>query len=193
MKEAKRLAEEGVNQSKASGELAELVRIEDEIAPLGIRLAFGEGAARLRRFKPSSRQAQQTSEDRLHWWENADSFLDVLLNDLLTPLEGTLDRVQGGLLKGLFTSTPAGFRIKPGNSPEVILPPAAFTPASLAALAERVLDRTSDSDEYYRRRELLVCFAQHSGLQTYAMLAGHELARENPSFRVRWARQPMGR
>ena len=62
--------------------------------------------------------------------------------------------------------------------------------ASLAALAERLLERTADSDEYYRRRELLVCFAQHSGLETYAKVAGRELARENPAFRIRWLRQP---
>ena len=193
LKEAKRLAEEGVNESKEAGELAELDRIEKEIEPLGLKLAFGEGAARLRKFKPSSRQAQQTGEDRLQWWENAESFLDVLLNDILTPIEGTLDRLQGGPLRGLITSTPAGFRIKPVNGAEWIAPPTAFTPASLAGMAERVLDRTADSDEYYRRRELLVCFAQHSGLRTYANLAGRELAREHPSFRARWARQPTGR
>ena len=193
LKEAKRLAEEGVNESKEAGELAELDRIEKEIEPLGLKLAFGEGAARLRKFKPSSRQAQQTGEDRLQWWEHAESFLDVLLNDTLTPIEGTLDRLQGGPLRGLITSTPTGFRIKPVNGAEWIAPPTAFTPASLAGMAERVLDRTADSDEYYRRRELLVCFAQHSGLRTYANLAGRELAREHPSFRARWARQPTGR
>ena len=138
-----------------------------------------------------SRSAQQAAEDRLRWWENADSFLDVLLNDLLNPIEGTLDRVSGGPLRGLMSSNPAGFRIKPAGGAEVVLPAPAFTPASLAALAERVMERTADSDEYYRRRELLVCFAQNSGLETYAKLAGSELAGENPAFRVRWSRRPI--
>ena len=189
LKEARRLNEEGVNESKAGVELKELVAIEEAISPLGRKFDFGEGAARLRQFKASSRPAQQALEDRLRWWENADSFLDVLLNDLLTPLEGTLERVSGGSQRGFITSTPAGIRLKPAGGVEVNLPPSAFTAASLTALAERVLDRTADSDEYYRRRELLVCFAGQSGLETYAKVAGRELARENPSFRVRWARR----
>ena len=195
LKETKRLAEEGVNESKATGELEQLAGIETEIAPLGLKLEFGEGAARLRQFKPSSRPARQACDNLLRWWENADSFLDVLTNDLLTPIEATLDRVPnsagsgGGSIRAFITSSPAGLRLRPANAAEIVLPPAAFTPASLAALAERVLDRTADSDEYYRRRELLVCFAQHSGLATYALVAGRELARESPSFRAQWARR----
>lgn len=191
MKEARRLAEEGINESKATAELAELTRIEQEITPLGWSLSFGEGAARLRQFNPASRTARQAHEDRLRWWQNADSFLDVLPSDLRTPLDGSLDPVQGPPLRGRITGTADGLRLKPANGAEVTLPIAACTPSSLAGLAERVLERTADSDEYYRRRELLVCFAWQSGLHTYAKVAGIELAKENPAFRARWTRQEL--
>ena len=190
MKEALRRAEEGANESKASTEMAELARIDREIAALGRKLSFGEATAVLRQFKPASSQARQAHDDRLRWWENADSFLDVLLNDVLTPIEASLDRSGAPPLRGPITSNASGLRIKPAGGAEVNLPVTAFTPASLAGLAERLLERTADSDDYYRRRELLVCFARHSGLETYAGVSGRELARENPAFRARWLRQP---
>ncbi len=189
MKEARRLAEAGVNETKATAELAELAKIEDTIAGLGKKLSFAEATAALRQFKPASTTAREAHADRLLWWENADSFLDVLTHDVLTPVEGTLAPLTGPALRGPITSNATGLRIKPAGAPEVNLPLTAFTPASLAALAERLLDRTADSDEYYRRRELLVCFASQSGLETYAKIAGRELARENPAFRARWLRQ----
>ena len=127
--------------------------------------------------------------ERLRWWENADSFLDVLANDLATPIEGTLDRPQGPSSRGLIGGTADGLKLKPASGPEITLPFPYWTPASLAALAERVLGRAADSDEYYRRRELLVAFAMRSGLKTYGVVAGRELAREHPGFRMRWALQ----
>ena len=127
--------------------------------------------------------------DRLRWWENADSFLDVLANDLANPMEGTLDRSQGQSWRGLIGGTADGLKLKPASGPEIAFPFPDWTPASLAALAEWVLERAADSDEYYRRRELLVAFALRSGLKTYGNVAGRELAREHPGFRKRWALQ----
>jgi hypothetical protein len=183
------VAEAAAMESKATEELAELSRLEAELAPLGNKLAFGEAAARLRQFKPSSTRGKEMLTDHLHWWENADSFLDVLANDLATPIQGTLDQPQGPSWRGLVGGTADGLKVKPPSGPEVTLPFPHWTPASLAALAERVLERAADSDEYYRRRELLVAFAMRSGLITYGVVAGRELAREHPGFRTRWALQ----
>ena len=181
-------AEAAVMESKTAQELEELGRIEAELAPLGSTLAFGAGAARLRQYKPASTKGKEVLADRLRWWENADSFLDVLTNDLATPVEGTLDRPQGPSVRGLIGGTADGLKVKPASGPEIALPFPGWTPTSLAALAERVLERAADSDEYYRRRELLVAFALRSGLKTYAAVSGRDLAREHPGFRVRWAR-----
>ncbi len=189
MTAARNAAEAAAMESKTTEELAELSRMEADLASLGAKLAFGEAAARLRQFKPSSTRGKEMLADHLRWWENADSFLDVLANDLATPIEGTLDRPQGPSLRGLIGGTAEGLKVKPPSGPEVTLPFSNWTPASLAALAERVLERAADSDEYYRRRELLVAFALRSGLKTYGVVAGRELAREHPGFRTRWALQ----
>lgn len=180
-------AAEAMNQ-KTAAEMEEISRLELETAPLGLTLAFSDAAARLRQYKPVSPQGKETLADCLLWWENADSFLDVLAHDLSVPLEGTLDRRSGASLRGLIGSAPEGLKVKPPTGPEVAIPFNACSPASLAALAERILERTADSDEYYRRRELLVAFALRSGMKTYAVVAGRDLAREHSGFRIRWSR-----
>ena len=185
------LAEAGVMESKASVELVEIARVDAGSAPFGKKLAFKEGAALLRQCQTVSTAGKNSLADRLHWWENADAFLDGLALDLATPIDGTLDRLQGAPVRGLITGTPEGLKVKTASATEVTLPFASCSPASLAALAERVLDRTADSDEYYRRRELVVAFALRSGLKTYAAVTGRELAREHPGFRLRWSRQEL--
>lgn len=175
-------------EALAAKELEELARVESEAAPFGRSLAFSDGAAKIRDLKPVSLRGKETVADALRWWENADSFLDVLNHDLSAPMEAVIERRSGPPIKGLVGGTLDGLKVKPPNSPETSLPFTICSPACLAALAERVMDRIADSDEYYRRRELLVAFALRSGLETYATVTGRDLAREHPGFRVRWAK-----
>ena len=163
--------------------------MDSEAAPLGLASSFGDAAARLRQAKPTTPGAKEALGDRLHWWENADSFLDTLSHELSTPLEATIDRQEGPAVKGLVAGSPDGLRIKSAAA-ETALPFPSCNPSSLVALAERILERTADSDEYYRRRELLIAYALRRGLKTYATIAGQELAREHPPFRARWSRLP---
>ena len=175
-------------QNDLAADLSALAEIETSAAPLGRKLAFDEAAALLRQAKPTTPQGQESYQDHLRWWEDAASFLDTLAHDLATPLDGMVQRSQGPFLRGQLSASPALLKVKPPNAPETSLPLAACSPTSLAALAERLLERTADSDQYYRRRELLVAFALHSGLNTYAAVVGRALAREHPPFRARWAR-----
>jgi len=182
-------AESNALKAKTNLELAELAKLDSEAAPLGLASSFGDAAARLRQAKPTTPGAKEALGDRLHWWENADSFLDTLSHDLSTPLEATIDRQEGPAVKGLVAGSPDGLRIKSAAA-ETALPFPSCNPSSLVALAERILERTADSDEYYRRRELLIAYALRRGLKTYATIAGQELAREHPPFRARWSRLP---
>lgn len=190
LKEARNLTQEGELAVKAAAEIERLQQVEQTAAPLGLALQFGEGAALIRQCRAESPRGREVIADHLRWWENADSFLDLLLHDLTVPVEGALVAADGPgtALRGSIRSQERMIRIKPANGPELSLPPSKWTPTSLAALAEKLLERTADSDQYYRRREMLVAFALRSGLKTYARVAGRELAREHPVFRSRWSR-----
>lgn len=179
-------------QAQVAAEFQALAQAETEVAPLGRKLAFDEATAHLRQIKPSTPLAQAAHADLLRWWEDAASFLDSLAHDLATPIDGMVERSPGPFLRGQLSSAPDGLKVKPPSGPESSLPLAACSPASLAALAERLLDRLPDSDQYYRRRELLVAFALQSGLKNYAQLVGRALALEYPPFRARWARLAPG-
>jgi eukaryotic-like serine/threonine-protein kinase len=181
-------AQTGAMEQQTAAELERITSAETEAAPYGQRLEFSQGAARLRRCTAETSRGKEAIADRLRYWEGAAAFMETLTKDLTSPLEGTLDRLQGTTLRGLIASAPAGLKIKPASGAETAVPYTACPPATLAVLAERVLDRTADSDAYYQRREWLVAFARCSGLKAYAAVAGHELAREHPGFRALWSR-----
>ena len=79
-------------------------------------------------------------------------------------------------------------RLVKAGKVEKMLDLSATTPAFLVLLAEGYVERISDSDAYYRRREGMVAFAMLSGLEDYARFAGEVLMRESPGFRERWSR-----
>ena len=188
LKQSQGTVQTSAMQAQTTMELEAIMLLESQAGPFGLKLEFNEGSALLRRGKAGSPLGKEFLADRLNWWEKAESFLEVLTSDLAVPIEGVIDRRLGSPVRGLISASDQGLKIKPSAGPESVLPFTSCTASSLATLAERVIERTADSDEYYRRRELLVAFAMHSGLKTYAAVAGGELAREHPGFRERWAR-----
>lgn len=188
LKQSQGTVQTSAMQAQTTMELEAIMLLESQAGPFGLKLEFNEGSALLRRGKAGSPLGKEFLADRLNWWEKAESFLDVLTSDLAVPIEGVIDRRLGSPVRGLISASDQGLKIKPSAGPESVLPFTSCTASSLATLAERLIERTADSDEYYRRRELLVAFAMHSGLKTYAAVAGGELAREHPGFRERWDR-----
>lgn len=178
----------GVLKGQAAAEVNEMLAVETKAAPLAAKLDFDSVAAKLRALKPTTPAGQEILEDRRRLWENAASFLDLLRHDLTQPVEADLDRVSAPTLRGLVSNAPDGLRVKPSTGPEQLIPLEEITPASLTLLAEKLLERTADSDQYYLRREMLVAFALRTGLKHYAALSGRELARESRNFRARWSR-----
>lgn len=178
-----KLTEELRKQTK--GELDQMRSAEEGAAPLAARMDFDGVAAKLRAMKPATEAGREALETRLRLWENAASFLDLLRHDLSQPIEGDLVHTDGTVLRGRISDSPDGLRIQSAGS-DVLLRLPEITPACLTLVAEKVLERTADSDQYYLRREMLVAFALRTGLRNYAMLCGQRLARENPAFRARW-------
>lgn len=178
----------GVLQGKAAGELRQILALEATAAPFADRMEFDTVAAKLRGLTFTTAAGRQALADHHELWENAATFLELLRQDLVQPLEGDLDRRTGSFVHGIISDAPTGFRVLTGSGAEIILTVPEIRPASLTILAERVLARTADSDAYYLRREMLVAFALRSGLKNYGILSGRELSRENRPFRDRWAR-----
>ncbi|MES2709473.1 MAG: serine/threonine-protein kinase [Verrucomicrobiota bacterium] len=178
----------GVLRGQVAEEVNQMLAAETAAAPLIARMDFDGMAARLRALKPTTTAAREVLEDRRRLWENAASFIDLLRHDLAQPIEAELVRVSGAVLRGQVSDSTDGLWIKTSPTADTTLALADITPASLTVLAEKILERTADSDQYYLRREMLVAFALRTGLRNYAALSGRELARENRAFRARWTR-----
>lgn len=177
--------------AQAREEAAALERALEQIDPLRASYAFARGVTVLHSLSPWTPSAQVRVSDQVFLWQAAEDFLRLLAEDLNTHgFAGTLERrpplppVAGATISRASRTT---WLVRAGKI-ETTLPISATTPAFLIALGEGFVDRVSDSDGYYRRREGLVAFAQLAGMGDYARFAGEILMRESPSFRDRWSR-----
>jgi hypothetical protein len=176
---------------QAREEAAALERALQQIDPLRADYAFARGVEILHSLSPWTPSAQERVSDHVFLWQAAEDFLRLLAEDLNAHgFAGTLERrpplppVAGATIS---RASRDKWLVRAGKI-ETTLDLAATTPAFLIALAEDFVDRATDSDGYYRRREGLVSFAQLTGMEDYARFAGELLMRESPTFRDRWAR-----
>lgn len=176
---------------QAREEAAALERALEQIDPLRADYAFARGVSVLHSLSPWTPSAQVRVADHVFLWQTAEDFLRLLAEDLNTHgFTGTLERrpplppVAGATIS---RASRDKWLVRAGKI-ETTLNISATTPAFLIALAEGFVDRVTDSDGYYRRREGLVAFARLAGMGDYARFAGEILMRESPAFRDRWAR-----
>lgn len=176
---------------QAREEAAALDRALAQIDPLRADYAFARGVEVLHSLSPWTPSAQARVADHIFLWQAAEDFLRLLAQDLNAyGFAGTLERrpplppVAGAAIG---RASRDKWLVRAGKI-ETTLPLSATTPAFLISLAEGFVDRASDSDGYYRRREALVAFAQLAGMGDYARFAAELLMRESPTFRDRWNR-----
>jgi hypothetical protein len=176
---------------QAREEAAALDRALEQIDPLRADYAFARGVAVLHSLSPWTPSAQIRVADHVFLWQAAEDFLRLLAEDLNAHgFAGTLERrpplppVAGATIS---RASRDKWLVRAGKI-ETTLPLSATTPAFLISLGEGFVDRVTDSDGYYRRREGLVAFAQLAGMGDYARFAADLLTRESPAFRDRWNR-----
>jgi predicted RNA-binding Zn-ribbon protein involved in translation (DUF1610 family) len=176
---------------QAREEAAALERALEQIGPLRFDYAFARGIETLHSLSPWTPSAQERVADHVFLWQAAEDFLRLLAEDLNTHgFVGTLERrpplppVAGATIS---RASRDKWLVRAGKI-ETTLPLSATTPAFLISLAEGFVDRVTDSDAYYRRREGLVAFALLAGMGDYARFAGELLMRESPAFGDRWSR-----
>jgi len=131
----------------------------------------------------------------IYLWEQADAFIDQLVEDLNGDVYTKLS--QEPLVEGSDEApNPLGFegeivratreyltlRLDYGESRFTVTD---IPPAALVAIADRIAERTPDSNEHYRRRELVVAFA-HMTMAEDGWRYADPLMEENRRFRERW-------
>ena len=156
-------------------------------------LNFPAAMVRLEQLEIDTPEIKEQWQDELALWRDAEEFLQQLSKDLGVPgLERELARVDGPIQRGKILSASRDglhFQVS-GVNGDVLITWSQLAPVQLVRLAEAPLeeDRITDSDEYYRRRRLIVAFALKANLPNYGALRGAELAREHRDFSQLWRR-----
>ncbi|MEM7386742.1 MAG: hypothetical protein AAF514_17535, partial [Verrucomicrobiota bacterium] len=177
--------------AKEKRELAKLTELRKELEPLGPGLKFGQAKNRLRDWKPETPVAREVLEDVKFSWDQAGTYLDLLIADLNTHgFEGRLERKGERLLMARLSQATRNklHVVEVGKKEKREIALSALSPAGLCHLGETVLSQLNDSNAYYQRWEALTHFALQTGLHDYAQWQASRLQRELPLFRARWQR-----
>lgn len=144
---------------------------------------FTEAAAKLDALKMTTPESTASRDAHRDTWKNAAAFLDQLSRDLARqPVEGVVDNA-GVSVRASIGINGAILTAKQAQGPEIKIPLSKASPALLAALASDLLARITDADDFYRRSELLYCFALRTGLNQTAQAWADTLSAELRRFR----------
>jgi hypothetical protein len=174
-------------------EVNDVQRINDEIklirdsnnaaAPLGENFRFRDAAAKLTALELSTIEAITAREAHVDAWKKADDFLADLTKELaLKPVESTVEHPGGAAVASVSASGNI-LIFHPVRGVEVKVPVNKLLPSKLVDLALLVRERTFDSDEFYKRTQLIYSFALRTGLKTTATDLAQFLASEFRPFR----------
>jgi len=144
---------------------------------------FADAAARLRALDVATPEATPVRDVHAATWQKAHQFLEQLARDLAaSPAEGVVE--QSGLpVRAVISATGAMLTAKFAQGQPLTFPVTKAPPSLLVELAVDMRARVTDSDDYYRRSELLHAFALRTGLTLTAADFGEALAAEVPAFR----------
>jgi eukaryotic-like serine/threonine-protein kinase len=157
-------------------------------ASLGESYRFMEAAAKLRALPVQSPEATALRDAHAGAWEKSAQFLEQLLKDIAArPMEGVVTDAKGQPVLAVLSASEGAISARLPQGAELKVVPGKMAPASLLALGEDILATVSDSDDYYRRREMLYFFALHSGRKGVAAAISTSLSREYAPFRERLA------
>jgi hypothetical protein len=183
------------NQLAAAGDGDRTKKINDELRQirdtnaasmaLGESYRFSEAAAKLQTLKITTPEAAAVRDAHAEAWLNAAAFLEQVAKDLtLRSVEGVVERT-GEVLRAMYSVNGPSLIARPSQGQEIKTPLGKASPVRLIELASDVLMRISDSDDFFRRSELIYCFALRTGLNNKAIDAGESLAAESRRFRER--------
>lgn len=174
---------EGNRTERANAELKQI--IETTAAAAAVKeFHFAETAAKLKALAITTPEAAAVRDAHEASWQKAHQFLEQLAKDLAArPAEGVIEQ-SGVPVRAMISATGAMLNAKVAQGPPVLLPMTKAEPMLLVELATDLRARVTDSDDYYRRSELLHAFARRTGLTKTAAEAAEMLSAEVPGFRA---------
>ncbi len=177
----------GDHTGRVSAEMKQIRDLNGSLAGLGEGFRFAEGAQKLKALPLKTPEALAAQEAHVIAWQKAGEFLEVLARDLARqPVQGTMDH-QGTTLNATVSASANLLIFRHAQDAEAKAPIGKISPARLIDLALLARERVVDSDEYYRRSELLYSFALRTGLSATAAALGEDLSLELRAFRVQMA------
>ncbi len=144
---------------------------------------FADTAAKLEALSIASPEAAPVRDVHAATWRKAHQFLELLVKDLAArPSEGVVQQA-GVPARALISASGATLTAKFAQGPPATFPVTRAPPGLLLELAADFRAMVTDSDDYYRRSELLHAFALRTGQARTAADLGESLAAEVPAFR----------
>jgi hypothetical protein len=144
---------------------------------------FAEAAAKLESLTITTPEATPVRDAHVETWRKAHRFIEQLARDLAArPAEGVVTR-SGVPARALISASGGTLTAKFPEGPPQVVPMIKAPPGLLVELASDCRARVTDTDDYYRRSELLHAFALRTGLTATATVFGEDLAAEVPAFR----------
>jgi len=176
-------------KGQAIQELAALRKTLAEMDQFREVKSFAKGVQVLKNQSLETSPGREAVGDMLYLWEGTEAFLDQLVSDLNGGVyRGMIIRSTGAPVSGrVIRADRKGVRVRSGTG-EVYVGLEQIPLFALARMAESVMEKVSDSDDYYRRWGLLVAFADTADLRSVAHSSGGGLQREFRPFRERWQR-----
>ena len=169
-------------------ELKSIYDVNAAAAGLAQALRFQEVSTRLRSLSLTTPDATSVRDAHCNAWDKAAAFLEQLTKDLARPLEAAIEPEPGSKpIRAAWTIEGAALKARPAGGPEIRIPLSKVKPERLIELAWDIRERVFDSDEYYRRSELIFSFALRTGLTITAADCGETLASELRSFREQFS------
>lgn len=155
-----------------------------DAAPLGREFRFTEAEGKLKALIITSPEALPVRDAQADVWRKAHQFLEQLTNDLAArPTEGAIT-VSGVPLRAVISVSGTALHARISTQPQpMVIPVSKAEPVLLLELATDIRTRIADSDDYFRRSELIHAFALRTGLKNSADAAAGALAAEWPPFR----------
>jgi len=146
----------------------------------------------LKQAKFESEGAKRACDDQIALWGTAGGFIVQLVEDFNgRGYEGEIFRGTAAPIRGkIVSATRSEIKISDGSKNSTVTFKEMTIPG-LVKMAENILGEISDSDDYYRRRELMVSFTILGRLPAANAMAA-DLADEHPGFRERWERLKAG-
>ncbi len=179
------MATSGGNYTQlANSELKLIHETNVAAAALGEGYRFTEASARLKALNLTTKEATTVRDAHSDTWQKASHFLEQLMKDLAArTVEGAILRESDGIvLRAAISASGTMLSARPAQGAEIKIPVSKALPSLLVELAFDVRARVTDSDDFYRRSELIHAFALRTGLHGTADAAAEALVAEQARF-----------